>query len=68
MHYKTRLASGVQTLLKDAREGSSRNAGALEDSSLLTELVRSHALLLREIDAPPAKAGDPCRIIKLRND
>ena len=36
-----------------------------QDSSLLTELVASQALLVREIDAPPAKAGDPCSIIRL---
>ncbi|QGM46973.1 gephyrin-like molybdotransferase Glp [Methylocystis heyeri] len=38
----------------------------LQDSSLLTELVRSQALLLREIGAPAAGAGDPCRILRLR--
>ena len=37
----------------------------LQDSSLLTELARSQALLLREIGAPAAKAGDPCRILRL---
>lgn len=34
----------------------------LQDSSLLTELARSQALLIREPGAPPAKAGDVCRI------
>lgn len=56
------------TLSKDAEGRLIATPEPLQDSSLLTELVRSHALLLREIDAPPAKAGDPCRIIKLRND
>ena len=37
----------------------------LQDSSLLTELVASQALLIREIGAPAAKAGDPCRIMRL---
>ena len=37
----------------------------LQDSSLLTELARSQALLLREIGAPAAKAGEPCRILRL---
>jgi molybdopterin molybdotransferase len=35
----------------------------LQDSSLLTELAQSQALLLREIAAPAARAGDPCRIL-----
>jgi molybdopterin molybdotransferase len=37
----------------------------LQDSSLLSELARSQALLIREIGAPPAKAGEPCRILRL---
>ncbi|HXY56950.1 MAG TPA: gephyrin-like molybdotransferase Glp [Methylocystis sp.] len=37
----------------------------LQDSSLLTELVASQALLIREIGAPAAQAGDPCRIMRL---
>jgi molybdopterin molybdotransferase len=36
-----------------------------QDSSLLSELARAQALLIREIDAPPAKAGEPCRIFRL---
>ena len=36
----------------------------LQDSSLLTELAQSQALLLREIAAPAARAGDPCRILR----
>ena len=37
----------------------------LQDSSLLSELAEARALLIREIDAPPAKAGEPCRILRL---
>ncbi len=37
----------------------------LQDSSMLTELVAAQALLIREIDAPPAKAGDACRVIRI---
>lgn len=37
----------------------------LQDSSLLTELVQSQALLIREIGAPAVKSGDPCRILRL---
>ncbi len=38
----------------------------LQDSSLLTELVGSQALLVREIGAPEACAGEPCKILRLR--
>ncbi|TLG77939.1 gephyrin-like molybdotransferase Glp [Methylocystis sp. B8] len=37
----------------------------LQDSSLLTELAQSQALLIREPDAPAAAKGDPCRILRL---
>jgi len=37
----------------------------LQDSSLLTELAQSQALLIREIGAPAGLAGDPCRILRL---
>jgi len=37
----------------------------LQDSSLLTELAESQALLIREPGAPPASKGDPCRILRL---
>lgn len=36
-----------------------------QDSSMLAVLGRSEALLIREPHAPPAQAGDPCRIIRL---
>ncbi len=37
----------------------------MQDSSLLTELAQSQALLIREPGAPPASAGSPCRIMRL---
>lgn len=37
----------------------------LQDSSLLTELAHSQALLVREPGAPAAALGDPCRILRL---
>jgi molybdopterin molybdotransferase len=37
----------------------------LQDSSLLTELVRSQALLIREAGAPAVEAGGPCRVLRL---
>ncbi|MFO1125316.1 MAG: gephyrin-like molybdotransferase Glp [Methylocystis sp.] len=37
----------------------------LQDSSLLTELTQSQALLIREPGAPAAAKGDPCRILRL---
>ena len=36
-----------------------------QDSSMLRVLARSHCLVLREPNAPAAKAGEPCRIIRL---
>ena len=36
-----------------------------QDSSMLAVLGRSEALLIREPHAAPAKAGEPCRIIRL---
>jgi molybdopterin molybdotransferase len=36
-----------------------------QDSSLAKALARADALLVRPIGAPPAAAGDPCRIIRL---
>ncbi len=36
-----------------------------QDSSMLAVLGRSEALLVRAPHAPPAKAGEPCRIIRL---
>ena len=37
----------------------------VQDSSMLVALARSDALIVRAPHAPPAKAGDPCRIIRL---
>ncbi|MFD0933965.1 molybdopterin molybdenumtransferase MoeA, partial [Methylobacterium trifolii] len=36
-----------------------------QDSSMLAVLGRSEALLIRAPHAPAARAGDPCRIIRL---
>jgi molybdopterin molybdotransferase len=36
-----------------------------QDSSMLRVLAAAQCLVLREIRAPAAKAGDPCRIIRL---
>ena len=37
-----------------------------QDSSMLATLARAEALVIRPVFAEPAKAGDPCRIIRLR--
>lgn len=37
----------------------------LQDSSLLTELTRSQALLIREAGAPTVAKGEACRILRL---
>ena len=36
-----------------------------QDSSLAKALARADALLVRELGAPPAAAGETCRIIRL---
>ena len=36
-----------------------------QDSSMLRVLARSHCLVVRPPHAPAAKAGDPCRVIRL---
>ncbi len=38
---------------------------ARQDSSMLSVLARSEALLIRAPHAPAARAGDPCRILRL---
>ncbi|MFL5196580.1 MAG: gephyrin-like molybdotransferase Glp [Microvirga sp.] len=37
----------------------------VQDSSMLTTLARADALLVRPPHAPAARAGDPCRVIRL---
>jgi len=39
---------------------------ARQDSSMLANLARAEALVIRPAFAEPAKAGEPCRIIRLR--
>lgn len=39
---------------------------AKQDSSMLANLSRAEALVIRRAFAEPAKAGDPCRVIRLR--
>ncbi|CAN7199598.1 molybdopterin molybdotransferase MoeA [Bosea sp. LjRoot90] len=39
---------------------------AKQDSSMLANLSRAEALVIRPVFAEAAKAGDPCRIIRLR--
>jgi molybdopterin molybdotransferase len=40
----------------------------VQDSSMLRVLAEARCLILREIGAPAAKAGDACRIIRLGRD
>jgi molybdopterin molybdotransferase len=37
-----------------------------QDSSMLANLVRADCLLIRDIRAMQAKAGDECRVVMLR--
>lgn len=50
----------------EAGEGSLRATPLpRQDSSMLGALARADALLVRPSHAPPARAGEPCRIIRL---
>jgi len=53
------------TLTKDAQGRMIATPQPMQDSSLLTELVGSQALLIREPGAPAARKGEPCRILRL---
>jgi molybdopterin molybdotransferase len=55
------------TLSKDAEGRIVATPQPLQDSSLLTELAQSQALLIREPGAPPTKAGEAVRILRLPN-
>ena len=53
------------TLAYDAEGRLSAKPIAAQDSSLTKALARADALLIREVDAPPAAVGEPCRVIAL---
>jgi molybdopterin molybdotransferase len=53
------------TLATDATGRLVATPEPLQDSSLLTELQRAQALLIREPGAPALAVGDPCRILRL---
>ncbi len=65
-------ANGVRTFFLRARltDGDDGLPVAtpfrVQDSSVMTSLVAADALLIRDAEAPPARAGDPCRILMLR--
>jgi molybdopterin molybdotransferase len=54
------------TLAPDADGRLVATAQPRQDSSLLTELAESPALIVREMGAAPAKAADACRILRIR--
>jgi len=53
------------SLSQDATGRLVATAQPRQDSSLLTELAESPALILREMGVGPAKAGDPCKILRI---
>ncbi|WP_159731013.1 gephyrin-like molybdotransferase Glp [Methylosinus sp. Ce-a6] len=53
------------TLTRDAEGRLVATPQALQDSSLLTELARSQALLIRDAGAPTVDTGGACRILRL---
>jgi len=56
------LRATVETIDGEARV----RPFAKQDSSMLANLARAEALVIRPVFAAPAKAGDMCRIIRLR--
>jgi molybdopterin molybdotransferase len=57
-------ANGPRTdyLRAEIRDGRAY-ASTIQDSSMLLTLARSHCLIVRPIDAPPARAGDSAEIL-----
>ncbi|NYD89858.1 molybdopterin molybdotransferase MoeA [Sphingomonas melonis] len=57
-------ANGPRTdyLRAEIRNGRAY-ASTIQDSSMLLTLARSHCLIVRPIDAPPARAGDSAEIL-----
>lgn len=57
-------ANGPRTdyLRAELREGRAF-ASTIQDSSMLLTLARSHCLIVRAVDAPPAHAGDSAEIL-----
>lgn len=53
------------TLTRDADDRLVATPLPRQDSAQLSVLMRADALLVREIAAPAARAGDPCRVIPL---
>jgi molybdopterin molybdotransferase len=56
----------LRAALRPGTDGPSvATAHAVQDSSMLSVLAASDALIVRPPHAPPARAGEPCRIIRL---
>ena len=53
------------TLARDATGGWLATALPDQDSSLVRTLARAEALIVRPPDAPAARAGEACRVIRL---
>jgi molybdopterin molybdotransferase len=52
-------------LARDAQGRPVATPAARQDSSMLRVLADSNCLIIREPHAPPAKAGDTCRVLRL---
>ncbi len=55
----------VRAHLDDSVQPPRATPLAVQDSSMLSTLAKAQCLLLREVSAPAAKAGEPCRILRL---
>jgi molybdopterin molybdotransferase len=59
-------ADYLRATLRYDSEGPVATALPVQDSSMMLSLSRADCLIIREPYAPAAKAGSPCRIVKLQ--
>ncbi|MEN5081508.1 gephyrin-like molybdotransferase Glp [Bosea sp. TWI1241] len=56
----------LRATLEQGADGPVATPFPRQDSSMLATMARADALVVRPVNAPAAKAGDPCRILRLR--
>jgi molybdopterin molybdotransferase len=52
-------------LSRDTEGRPVATAASRQDSSMLRVLAESNCLIIREPRAPPARAGEPCRVLRM---
>ena len=59
-------ADYLRATLTESRDGGVATPFPIQDSSMMAPLAQADCLVIREPHAPPAKAGDPCVMIRLQ--